>query len=82
MYEERPVRQTVLTFFLKRNDLHRNVAGRGIKLEVIEHRPAQHIGQENVEGDRGGQVLPREDKPLLAALGHNSLKSLVARQPQ
>ena len=49
---ERAVRQAVLPLFLDREHLHRDVARRRIELEVVEHRPAEHVGQEDVERDR------------------------------
>ena len=57
---ERAVRQAVLALLLDREHLHRDVARRRIELEVVEHRPAEHVGQEDVERDRGRQVLPRQ----------------------
>ncbi len=50
---ERAVCQSVLTLFLERENLHRDMARRGIELELIQHGPTQHVGQEDVEGDRG-----------------------------
>ena len=54
---ERAVRQAVLPLLLDRQHLHRDVARRRIELQVVEHGPAQHVGQEHVERDRGRQVL-------------------------
>ena len=38
---EGAVRQAVLPLFLDREHLHRNVPGRRIELEVVQHRPAR-----------------------------------------
>ena len=55
---------------------------RRIELEVVEHRPAEHVGQEDVERDRGRAILARERERLLAAVGDDALEALVARDPE
>ena len=79
---KRAVRQAVLPLFLQRDDLHRDVPRRGIELEVVEHGPAEHVRQEDVQRDRrragiGGPATGRG-----AAGGDDALEALVARQPQ
>ncbi len=51
--EKAPLRQRVLAVLVERDDLHRNVPGQRVLLELAEHRPAQHVRQEHVERDRG-----------------------------
>ena len=46
---ERAVRQAVLALLLDRQHLHGDVARARIELEVVEHRPAEHVGQEHIE---------------------------------
>ena len=77
---ERAVLEAVLALLLDRDDLHRDVARRRIVLELVEHRPAEHVGQEDVERDRGRLVLARERQRLRAALGDQHLEAVVARQ--
>ena len=45
------VRQAMLALFFERDDLHRNMARCWIELELVEHRPSQHVGQENIQRD-------------------------------
>ena len=79
---ERSVRETMLALFLDRQHLDRNVPRRGIELQVVQHRPAQHVGQEDVERDRGRTILLGEQEGRLAAVGHDALEALVARQSE
>ena len=41
--------QPVLTLVLDSQDLHRDVPGFGAALQLVEHRPTQHVGQEYIE---------------------------------
>ena len=59
---EGAVREAVLALFFQGDDLHRDVARGRVELELIEHRPAEHVGQENIERDGGGTELPGERK--------------------
>ena len=79
---ERAVRQAVLALLLQRDDLHGNVPGGRVELQVVQHRPAEHVRQEDVQRDGGGLILPRQGQGLLAAHGHDALEPLVAGQPQ
>ena len=49
---------------IEREHLHGNVARAGVLLEMIQHRPAQHVGQENVERNRRGMILVRQRQRL------------------
>ncbi len=79
---EGAVRQAVLPLLVDRDDLHRDVPRRRVELEVVEHRPAEHVGQEDVERDGGRAVLARQRQRQLPALGDDALEALVARQAQ
>ena len=79
---KRSVRQAVLPLFLDRQHLHRNVPGRRIELQVVEHGPAEHVRKEHVERDRRRQVLSRERQRRLPAVGDNALEALVSRKTQ
>ena len=57
---ERAALEAVLALLLDGDDLHGDVARRGVALELAQHRPAEHVGQEDVEGDRGRRVPARQ----------------------
>ena len=46
-----------MPILVEREHLDRDMAGACILLEVIEHGPAEHIGQEDVERDRSRMVF-------------------------
>ena len=79
---EGAVREAVLAFFFQGDDLHRDVARGRVELELVEHRPAEHVGQENIERDGRGVELPGEGKAQRALGGDDALEALVARQAQ
>ena len=60
---EGAVGEAVLAFFVDRDDLHRDVPRGRVKLEIVQHGPAEHIGQEDVQrdGSRGGTAGPAKD---------------------
>ena len=64
--------------FVEGQHLHRDVPGRRILLQVVQHRPAQHVGQENIQRNGRRMILVRERKRFRAARGHQNFKSLVA----
>ena len=76
------MRQSVLPLFLDRQHLHRDVPRGRIELQVVEHGPAEHVRQEDIERDRRRQVLPRQQQRRLAAIGDDALEALVARQTE
>ena len=39
----------VLAIFVERDDLHRDMPGGGVLLQLAQHGPAQHVGQEHIE---------------------------------
>ena len=75
---ERPARQPVLAIFVERDDLHGDMAGKRILLELAEHIPAEHVGQEDVERDCGRLILLGEIERVVAAHGEQHLEALVA----
>ena len=75
---ERAARQRVLAVLVERDDLHRNVPGQRIVLELAQHGPAEHVGQEHVERDRGRLELLGELERLGAARRDQHLEALVA----
>ena len=77
---ERAARQRMLTVFVERDDLHRNVPRQRIVLELAQHGPAQHVRQEHVERNRRRLELLGEFERLGAAAGDQHLEALVAGQ--
>ena len=75
---ERAARQPVLAVLVERDDLHRDVAGQRVLLELAEHVPAQHVGQEHVERHRGRLILLGKIERVGAAHRHQHLEALVA----
>jgi hypothetical protein len=73
---ERAATALVLALFFDRQHLHGNVPGRRIQLEVVQHGPAKHVRQKDVERDRGRLVLLGEviaACPRLATMPLNPL---------
>ena len=68
----------MLAVFIKRDDLHGDVTRRRILLQITEHRPTQHVGQENVKRDSGGPELARQGQGIGAAHGHEDFESVVS----
>ena len=77
---ERAALEPVLALLLDRADLHRDVARRRVLLQLREHRPAEHVGQEDVERHRGRLVLARERERFGAAHRDEPLEAVVARE--
>ena len=78
--ENAPRAKPVLAILVERDDLHRNVPGQRVLLELAQHGPAQHVGQEHVERHRGRLVLLGEIERVGAAHRDQHLEALVARQ--
>ena len=77
---EGAARQAMLAIFVERDDLHRNMPGERVLLELAEHVPAQHVGQEHVERYRGRLILLGEIERIVAAHRQQCLEALVARE--
>ncbi len=73
-------RQSVLLVFVERDDLNRNVPRQRVVLQLAEHGPAEHIGQEHIERNRDGLELFGKLEGFRTARRDQNLKSLVARQ--
>ena len=54
----------------------------GIELEIVEHRPAEHVGQEDIERDGRGLELPGQRQARWRPGGDDALEALVARQAE
>ena len=72
--------QTVLAVLLQGDDLHGDVARGGALLELTEHRPAEHVGQEYVERDGGRVIVVGESQGVGSSGGGEHLEAVVMRQ--
>ena len=79
---EGAVGQTVDAAFVHAGDLHGNVARGRVEFELVEHRPAEHVGKVDVEDDRRGPELFGQGETQRALVGDDALESAVARQIQ
>ena len=66
--------------FIQGQHLHRDVACCGILFQMVEDRPAQHVGQEDVQRNGGGMELAGQRQSFRTAHSHQHLESLVVRQ--
>ena len=71
--------QAALTFFRYRDDVNRNVPRVLGVLQPIEHAPAIHAGQFDIERDRRGTVLSGESKAGITARRDDGFKAALAR---
>ena len=76
------MRQAVLALLLDRQHLHGNVTRGGVELEVVQHRPPQHVGEEHVERDGRRTVFAGQRQRLHPARGHQTFEPLAARDPE
>ena len=74
------MRQPVSPVLVERHDLHRDVAQLRILLELIQHRPPEHVRQEDVERYRRRLELSRQRQRLGASRRDQHLQSPVAGQ--
>ena len=65
---KRPARQAVPALLLDRQHLHRDVPRRRIELQMVQDRPAQHVGQQDVEQEAGPARPPNGPEPETEAL--------------
>ena len=73
-------RQPVLPILVEAHDLHGDVARLGILFELTEHRPSEHVRQEEIERHRSRTELARQRQRVDAARGDQRLQPLVVRQ--
>src|SRR5947209_13387392 len=60
--------------------LNRNVSGCGILFQMIEHRPAQHVRQEDVEGYRSRVEFAGESETFRSLHCDQDLETFVTRK--
>ena len=73
---ERAARQAVLTVLVERDDLNRDMPRQRVLLELAEHGPAEHVGQEHIERHGGRLILLGEIDRVVAAHRHQRLECL------
>ena len=66
----------MLAVLVQGHDLHRDMPHRRILLELIQHRPAQHVGQEDVQRNGGRMELAGQYQRLGPAARHQGAKAL------
>ena len=77
---ESPGPQPALLLVVDGDDVDRHVAGARIVLEQIEQRPAIHVRQADIEGDRVRLVAVGERQRRRAVAGDQTLEALLARK--
>ena len=76
---ERAALEAVLALLFDGEHLHGDVPRGRIVLELVEHGPAQHVGQEHIERDGVGLVLARQRQRIGAVLRDQHLEALAVR---
>ena len=71
-------RQCVLPILVERYDLHRDMTSEWVLLELAQHVPSEHVGQEHVERYRCRLILFGKIEGIVAAHRQQHLKPLVA----
>ncbi len=77
---KRAARQTVMAILVQGDDLHGNVPCGRILLELAQYRPAEHVGQENIERYGGRMMRARQRERIRAPMRDQHLESFVLRQ--
>ena len=69
--------EAVLPILVEGDDLHRDMTGKRVLLELAEHIPAQHVRQEHIERYRGRLILPgRASSASSPRMASSTLKPL------
>ena len=77
---EGAARQAVLAILVEGHDLHGDVARRRVLLQLAQHAPAQHVGQEHIERHCVGFVFACQRQRIGAAHRDQDLDPLVMRE--
>src|SRR4051812_76915 len=75
---EGAARQTMLAVLIEADDLHRDMAGQRILLQMAQNRPAEHIGKKDVERHGCRLILPRELDRFISRRCNDGLEAAVA----
>src|SRR5262249_14459672 len=79
---EGTVPQSLHALVFNADDLHRNMAGGGILLQVIQDSPSQHVRQEDIQHDRQWIELAGQRTRVTPVGGDHAFKSLAAHHVQ
>ena len=70
----------MLTILVQSHDLNGNVPRQWILLKMAQDRPAQHVGQEDIQRDRGGIVFARQFQRFGAACRNQYFEAVIVGQ--
>ena len=70
----------MMPVFIEGQHLNGNMPRGGILFQVIEHSPAQHVGQKDIERNRSGMEFARQGERFGAPRCDQNLKPLVVRE--
>src|ERR1700730_8591036 len=77
---ESAARQPVLAVFVHREDLDGNVACRRILLEMVEHRPTEHVRQKDVQRHGARREFTYQSESLTPPSSHEDFEAFISRQ--
>src|SRR5262245_27220954 len=79
---ESSMRQTMLTFLLHGQHLHRYMASQRIQFQAVEYRPAEHIWKKDIQRNGGRPVLPDHVQSHLSTICNDALEAFIMREPE
>src|SRR5579859_7472474 len=74
------MRKAVMPVFVESEHLDWYVTGGGVLLEMVQDRPAEHVGQRYIQRYRGGMKLPCERQAVHAAQGNEDFEPVIVRE--
>src|SRR6185437_7262652 len=74
---EGAARQAVLTSLVQRHDLHWDMPGRRILLELAQKRPAEHVGKEYIQRHSDRPIFSCERERFGAARSDQHLEAVI-----
>ena len=72
----------MLALLFHGNDLNRDVPRERVLFQMAQHRPPEHVRQEDVQGDGCRLELPCHGQREIAAHRHHAFEAFVPRQPK
>src|SRR6185312_9132339 len=77
---KRAARERMLLVLVEGDDLHRDVTRERVLLQLAENGPAEHVGQEHIERNRGRLELLCKLERIDPARGDQHAEAVVARE--
>ena len=68
--------QSVLPILIQGDNLHRDMPRAWVMLQLAEHRPAEHVREEDIQRDRGRTVFPSQSERVGPAVATSTLNPL------